>query len=79
MNLSKFKLHYEDTPTDDLLRKIMNRTRSLKLKNIRGGYLAQIRVNSGGERKEVSEIAQSHREALKKLNQRMEERGIYGS
>ena len=77
LKLEDYPLAYEDMPSDTLIRKITDRTRTLKLKAVKEGWIAQIRVYSGGKREEVSAIANSPKEALSKLDKSMSDKGIY--
>lgn len=75
--LEDYPLAYESIPTDNLMKKITERTRTLKLKALNTGWVAQIRINRNGQREEVSAIASNPREALEKLDSQMEREGIY--
>lgn len=77
--LEKFKLGYEETPSSTLTKKIKERFNSFKLKPIRGGYVAQIRTRMPPEfeRKEISEIANTEKDAISKLDQRLSQLGLY--
>lgn len=75
--LKDYPLYYESTPTDDLLKKLRGRTQSAKLKAVRTGWVAQVRPTVDGERVELSEIATSPQEALRLLDKRMIEMGLY--
>lgn len=75
--LEDYRLAYEDIPSDTLIKKITSRTRTLKLKAVKEGWIAQIRVYNGGQREEVSAIANSPKEALTKLDKSMDNKGIY--
>lgn len=75
--LKEYPLSYEDMPSDSLIKKITDRTRTFKLKSLREGWVAQIRVYHDGNREEVSVVGNSPKEAVTKLDKRMIERGIY--
>lgn len=76
--LEKFKLHYEALPTDDLLKKLQKRSQSAKLKAIKGGWVAQIKIRlDKNNREEISKIANSPQEALVELDKELEMRGLY--
>ena len=77
--LENYPLKYEKLPNDIevLFKKIKSRTRSFKLKAIRGGWLAQVRPIIDGERKEIVELAPSPREAVERLDKSMERQGLY--
>lgn len=77
--LQDFPLAYESLPTDDLLAKISRRTRSAKLKATNKAWIAQVKINIGHQRLEISEVANTPQEALVKLDHEIEKRGLYVS
>lgn len=79
--LSKFKLHYEYLESEEAERRINERTKSLKLKKIKDGWLAQVRLNRKIQgrlkRVEYAQIAPTHQEAVAKLDKQLKEVGAY--
>ena len=79
--LAKFKLYYERLDSEEAEYRIMQHTKSLKLKRVKTGWIAQVRVRRkiGGQLKRVeySAIEHTYQAAINKLDSLLQELGVY--